>query len=169
MQLFIFFFLGLVRERLSTAGALITNPRLGVGRTEKEHAPSADSTALIRDHRHTEIAQQVTVAIYRAVAMTTQPLGNQTHEELNLARALCKHPHLRIQKPKLQANVSFFAYLEERLSCCVYAFTKLLSVRVLSEAKKKLLRRRPSFPSYRVAVDLGFAVNNSLFGTYQTV
>lgn len=86
---------------------------------------------------------------------------------------MCKHPHFPIQKPKLQANVSFCIFktdgIEERLSCCVYAFTKLLSVRVLSEAKKKSLRRRPSFPSYRVAVDLGFAVNNSLFSTDQTV
>lgn len=83
---------------------------------------------------------------------------------------MCKHLHFRIQKPKLQANVSFCIFkkdgIEERLSCCVYAFTKLLSVRVLSEAKKS---RWPSFPSYRVAVDLGFAVNNSLFSTDQTV
>lgn len=49
---------GLVRERHSTAGASIIAPQARVGRTEKEHAPSADATvALIRDRRDTEISQ----------------------------------------------------------------------------------------------------------------
>lgn len=37
-----------------------------------------------------------------------------------------------------------------------------------AERGKKALRRR-LFDSYRVPVDLGFAVNNSLFSTYQAV
>lgn len=46
-----------MRETHSTAGASIT-PQPGVVRTEKQHAPSADSTAVwIRDHTDTEIAQ----------------------------------------------------------------------------------------------------------------
>lgn len=49
---------GLVRETHSTAGESTITPQPRVGKTEKEHAPSADSTvALIRDHRDTEIAQ----------------------------------------------------------------------------------------------------------------
>lgn len=103
------FFLGLLCERLSTAGALITTPQPGVGRTEKEHAPSADSTALIRDHRDTEIAQSVTVAIYRAVAMTTQSLGNQTHEELNLGE-LCASIRIYVFKSRNCRQMSLFAY-----------------------------------------------------------
>lgn len=71
---------GLVRERHSTGGASIITPRPGGRRTGKEHAPFADSTVvLIRDHRDTEIDQQVTVAVFRAVAMTTQLLENPAH------------------------------------------------------------------------------------------
>lgn len=55
---------GLVRETHSTAGGSVITPRAGVGRTEKAHARSADSTvALIRDHRDTEIAQSVAGAV----------------------------------------------------------------------------------------------------------
>lgn len=45
-----------------------------------------------------------------------------------------------IQQQKLQANVSFCIFWKDRIekwmSCCVYTFTKLLSVQVLSVAKR---------------------------------
>lgn len=67
-----------------------------------------------------------------------------------------------LQQPRLQASASFCRTVLLRLH-----FHKAALGSGAEQDEKA--PRRSQFHAYRVPVDLGFAVNNSLLSTYQTV